>query len=240
MHTPSHIESLNGEQTVGGLLRQIEEKSREDDYLFRGEPEHYQESPYEGKVSSKLCRFFLEREAFDVAAERFDIEHVQTVMLNSARRFFRKTLSDFEILAEIQHYGGRTNLIDFTEDYLIALFMACDREESLRKNGRVIFQAKRLLRDYIAAPYEPVNRVVSQKSVFIRHPDGFIEPSADDVINVPAGLKEPMLEHLERHHGISAETVYNDLHGFIKNQGIYLEAYIEFYTSLTDAQKGDS
>ena len=33
---------------------------------------------------------------------------------------------DFEILTELQHYGGKTNLIDFTTDYLIALFFACD------------------------------------------------------------------------------------------------------------------
>ena len=33
---------------------------------------------------------------------------------------------DFEILTEIQHYGGKTNLIDFTMDYFIALFFACD------------------------------------------------------------------------------------------------------------------
>ena len=31
---------------------------------------------------------------------------------------------DFEILTEIQHYGGKTNLIDFTTDYFIALFFA--------------------------------------------------------------------------------------------------------------------
>ena len=29
---------------------------------------------------------------------------------------------ELEILTELQHYGGTTNLIDFTTDYLIALF----------------------------------------------------------------------------------------------------------------------
>ena len=46
--------------------------------------------------------------------------------------------TDFEILTEIQHYGGKTNLIDFTIDYLVALFFACDGHHD--KDGRVILQ----------------------------------------------------------------------------------------------------
>ena len=46
--------------------------------------------------------------------------------------------TDFEILTEIQHYGGKTNLIDFTTDYFIALFFACDGHHD--KKGRIILQ----------------------------------------------------------------------------------------------------
>ena len=233
-------ENQNEPSTVDGIFRKIEEKADTGEYLYRGEPEHYQEDPYYGKVSSKLYRDFLERKGFDVEAEHFDIEVVQGEMLSAARRFFRKTVQDFEILAEIQHYGGKTNLIDFTTDYLIALFMVCDREESLGKDGRIILEEKELIDPYIAEPYEPINRVIAQKSVFVRHPDGFVLPNQDDVINIPADLKKPMRKHLERYHGVSAETVYNDLHGFIKNQDIHLENYVDFYTGSTEVQKGDS
>lgn len=233
-------EDQNEPSTVDEILRKIEERAGSGEYLYRGEPEHYQEKPYFGKVSSKLYRDFLEREGFDVEAEHFNIEVVQEAMLSAARRFFRKTVHDFEILAEIQHYGGKTNLIDFTTDYLIALFMVCDREESLGKDGRIILQEKELIDPYIAEPYEPINRVVAQKSVFVRHPDGFILPNEDDVINIPADLKKPIREHLEGYHGVSAETVYNDLHGFIKNQDIHLETYVDFYIGSTEAQKGDA
>ena len=233
-------EKPNDPTTVGEVLRKIEEKADTGEYLYRGEPEHYPEDPYYGKVSSKLYRGFLEREDFDVEAEHFDIEVVQEAMLSAARRFFRKTVQDFEILAEIQHYGGKTNLIDFTTDYLIALFMVCDREESLGKDGRIILQEKELIDPYIAEPYEPINRVIAQKSVFIRHPDGFILPNEDGVINIPADLRKPMRKHLERYHDVSAERVYNDLHGFIKNQDIHLEAYVDFYMGAAEAQKGDS
>ena len=84
---------------------------------------------------------------------------------------------------------GKTNLIDFTTDYLIALFMACDGSRG--KDGRVILQEKEQINPYIQESYEPINRVIAQKSVFVRHPDGFIQPNGGDVINIPAGLKQP-------------------------------------------------
>ena len=233
-------ENQNEPSTVDEILRKIEEKADTGEYLYRGEPEHYQENPYYGMVSSKLYRDFLEREDFDVEAEHFDIEVVQEAMLNAARRFFRKTVRDFEILAEIQHYGGKTNLIDFTTDYFIALFMVCDREESLGKDGRVILVEKGLMDPYIAEPYEPINRVIAQKSVFVRHPSGFVLPNKNDVISIPADLKMLIRKHLERYHGVSSETVYNDLHGFIKNQDAHLETYVDFYIGSTEAQKGDA
>jgi hypothetical protein len=233
-------ENQNESSTVDKILRKVEEKADTGEYLYRGEPKHYQEKPYYGKVSSNLYRVFLEDEEFDVETEHFDIEAVQAEMLEAAKLFARRTSIELERLAEIQHYGGKTNLIDFTTDYLIALFMVCDRQESLCEDGRIILQEKELINPYIAEPYEPINRVIAQKSVFVRHPDGFILPSEDDVINIPADLKKPMRKHLEKYHGVSAETVYNDLHGFIKNQDIHLEAYVDFCMGAAEAQKGDS
>ena len=238
MSKPNKTESLNGESTVEGLLRKIEAKSREDDYLFRGEPAHYQESPYHGKVSSNLYRVFLRREGFDVVQEQFDIAEVQTELLDTVKEFSRKPVEELERLSEIQHYGGKTNLIDFTEDYLIALFFACDGSPC--ENGRVILQEKALLKDYIVEPYEPINRVIAQKSVFVEHPDGFIEPNRHDVINIPAVLKKPLREHLDRYHGITPMTIYNDIHGFIGHQRRNLELYTEIYLGLAHKRKGDS
>ena len=41
-------------------------------------------------------------------------------MVPEAKRYIYEK-DDFEILTQLQHYGGKTNLIDFTTDYLIAL-----------------------------------------------------------------------------------------------------------------------
>ena len=238
-------ENQNEPSTVDGILRKIEEKADTGEYLFRGEPEHYQEYPYYGKVSSNLYREFL---------KHFDIEELQRAMLGAAKEFSRKPASEKERLAEIQHYGGKTNLIDFTEDYLIALFMACQvsfdknitacddpfGKENFGKNGRVILQKKELINSYVERPYAPINRVIAQKSVFVRHPNGFIQPDEGDIVNIPAALKKPIREHLERYHGISVKTIYNDLHGFIRHQSLNLETYKEVYRGLTREQKGDA
>ena len=223
-------ENQNEPSTVDGILRKIEKKADTGEYIYRGESKHFE------TVSSNFYREFLKDDDFDVAAEYFDIEAFQEVMLTSANKFSRKTTSELERLSEIQHYGGKTNLIDFTTDYLIALFMACDGSRG--KDGRVILQKKEQINLYIQESYEPINRVIAQKSVFVRHPDGFIQPNEDDVINIPADLKQPILIHLRNSHGISVETIYNDIHGFIKDQAIHMEVYMAIYKGLIHEQKG--
>lgn len=101
MNTPSQTDSLNGEHTVEGILQHIEAKSRGDDYLFRGEPAHYEEHPYYGKVSSNLYRVFLEREGFDVVQAQFDIAEVQTEMLDTVKEFSRKPVEALESRADV-------------------------------------------------------------------------------------------------------------------------------------------
>ena len=229
-------ENQNEPSTVDEILRKIERKAGTGEYLYRGEPERHEEEPYLGKVSSNFYREFLKDDDFDVSAEYFDIEAFQEVMLTSATKFSRKPISELERLSEIQHYGGKTNLIDFTTDYLIALFMACDGSRG--EDGRLILQKKEQINLYIQESYEPVNRVIAQKSVFVRHPDGFIEPSEDDIINIPAALKQPILIHLRNSHGISVETIYNDIHGFIKDQAIHMEVYMAIYKGLIHEQRG--
>ena len=222
-------ENQNEPTTVDGILRKIKEKADTGEYLYRGEPEHYQEAPYYGKVSSNLYRVFLEDEEFDVETEQLDIEVVQKGMLEEAKKYLRTTGSDCELLVEMQHYGGKTNLIDFTTDCFIALFFACEQFAS--ENGRIICEKKELLNPSVKEPPEPINRVVAQKSIFVRPSKGFINPSEDDVINIPANLKVPMLEYLRTAHDISTETIYNDIHGFIRYQNDHLEAYVAFYRS---------
>ena len=227
------------------IISEIEEKSASGNHIYRGEPEDY------GKVSSNLWRDYRIEEG------DFDIEVVQMELLSGAKKHirdipqdYRKDLAasqnmteeesdkiiDFEILTEIQHYGGKTNLIDFTTDYFIALFFACDGHHN--KKGRVILQKTEEIQDIIEYPRNPRHRVIAQKSIFVCPPKGFIEPHEDNVVIIPGDLKQWVLQHLRQYYRISKETIYNDVHGFIRHQDIHGEAYTEFYKGFVWQKRG--
>ena len=46
-----------------------------------------------------------------------------------------------------------------------------------------------------------------------------------------------MLDHLQKQHDISTQTVYNDLHGLIRNQNTHLKECIEVYNAETEPKK---
>ena len=214
--------------SLGKVLSIIEELARESEghnYIYRGENREYP------KVSSTLYRRY---EGIDVAG--FDIEVAQMEILKQAMSYTRYTgeVDDLDILSQIQHNGGATNLIDFTTDVLIALFFACDGESE--KQGRVILLADNGEGYQVLEPRNPVHRVIAQKSVFVRPDKGFVEPDA--VVSIANHLKPSVLGYLRERHGIFTETIYNDLYGFILHQKTHQSAYVEFYTGLTLGQKG--
>jgi len=213
-------------------IQEIVERSADGDYIYRGEPEQYEEEPYLGKVSSNLYREYR-----DVEAEHFDITVVQKEILDRAREYIGEAVSDFEILTELQHRGGNTNLIDFTSDFLIALFFACDGSHG--KPGRVIFVKKQSENYKIEKASNTISRANSQKSIFVQSDIGFIEPEQFKAICIPSGLKAHILDYLQKHHDISTKTIYNDLQGFIENRRIHRSAYTEFYRGLTRQERGD-
>ncbi|MDE2684056.1 MAG: tetratricopeptide repeat protein [Chloroflexota bacterium] len=230
------MESLNPDSTqprdfaeVLEVITEIISKSAEGNYVYRGEREPYQ------KVSSSLYRLYA-----DINVDHFDIEFVQAEILAQARQYTRYTgeSDDLEILSQLQHNGGATNLIDFTTDYLIALFFACDGEPN--KTGRVILLSETGEGYRIEEPRIPVHRVIAQKSVFVRPDVGFVEPDDECIVTIDSKLKPQILEYLRSHHGISAETIYNDLHGFITHQGIHQSAYTEFHKGMTSAHNEDN
>ncbi len=213
------------------IIGRIAEATADGDFIYRGEPEHYKEDPYYEKVSSSLWRDCRK----EIGIEEFDIEVIQKRMLEMAKDYTHEK-DDFEILTELQHYGGHTNLIDFTTDNHIALFFACDGSHN--KDGRVILLEKtEEIKNQVEPPQNPQNRIIAQKSIFVRPPKGFLEPGKYNVIDIPKSVKGQMLIHLQKQHGISTQTVYNDLHGFIRNQHIHQETYMEAYKGRTQQRE---
>lgn len=200
------------------ITREIVKKSANGNYIYRGEPEHHEEEPYFGKVSSTLYR--NGPEGYD--SGRFNLERVQDGILEEARNHIRERAKEnFEILTELQHFGSPTNLLDFTTDYHIALFFACDGSHD--KDGRIILlkRTEEINEKYrIKEPQNPQNRVIAQKSIFAQPPNGFIDSKDISIIPVAANLKQWILIHLRKFQGISTQSIYSDLHGFIRHRNL--------------------
>ena len=207
-------------EAILGKIGEITAQAADDDYIFRGEPECY------GKVTSSLYRHYEK----EVETDRPNIELAQKAILREAKQYTDET-DDLEILSKLQHYGSKTNLIDFTTDLHIALFFACGHPDM---DGRVILLPRKAL---FKPARRPRNRVVSQKSVFVQPPEGFIKPEPEKVALIPKGLKPFMLDYLRKYHGIATETLFNDLQGFIRAQGLYYEAYAEFHKGNTSLEQ---
>ena len=225
MSTPNPSDTQTDLSRVLEKIAEIATASAEGDYIYRGESETHD------KVSSNLYR---EYEAA-IETEHFDIAVVQKEILREAREYTHKT-DEFEILTELQHYGGKTNLIDFTTDYLVALFFACDGNHD--EPGRVILLQNQSEAYKVVKPSRTIARAGIQKSIFVQAPGGVVDP--DTVVCIPADLKGAILDYLRKHHDISTKTIYNDLQGFIENWSSHQSAYTEFYKGLTCDERGDS
>lgn len=213
--TADERESVDGSERkwIQGLMREVVSKSstREERCVYRGEPECY---PVVSSGLYRKCQPDSENEAFDIA-------EVEQETVETARQYATSG-DDDDILAEIQHLGGATNLIDFTDDYLMALFFASDGGEG--EDGRVVLHWPGP--GAVVRPKHTMNRIVSQKSVFVRPPRGFIVPDTwAETVVVPGDRKSEILEYLDRYHGISKRTVYSDVHGFIRHQALGRSRY---------------
>ena len=222
MNTPNETNTETELSQVLAKINEIAEKSAYGDYIYRGE------SKIHDKVASSLYRIGPSMEGI-----HFDINGFQNSILEQAKSYIGKTdnideTDDIGILTELQHFGGKTNLIDFTENYLIALYFACDGSPD--KDGRVILLKRESDEYAIRRPRRTINRVESQRSVFVESPTGFVEP--DIVVAIPAELKQPLLDYLRKSLRISVETIYNDLHGFIRRGH-----HAEFLKGLTCQNK---
>ena len=242
------------------IISKIRRKSKSGDYIYRGERKNYP------KISSALYRecvkinveeFNLrnaQKEMLKIAKNHIGespvgaLEYFSDVTNERRKKLplhweesMAETIEEVaerEILTELQHYGAKTNLIDFTTDYLIALFFACTGDPKV--NGRVILlQRTEKIEEMIIRPRNPRHRVIAQKSVFLQPPKGFIEENEVNIVTIPASRKKSMLNHLRKYHDISAESIYNDIHGFIRIQTIQQNAYIEFFMGRTFQARGN-
>ena len=218
------------------IIQEIANLSVGGNYLFRGEPKHH------CKISSTLyreCERVVKEVGLESELSDFDLEAIEREILNQVNEFVSHSerMSDLSVFTQLQHYDSQTNLIDFTTDFHIALFFACDSQ--FGENGRVILQKRNLV--LTEKPSGVGHRILAQKSVFVRPKRGYIDRNESNykVVDIPACLKEDILEYLRDTHGITTETIYNDIHGYIRNKGIHKSAYGEFYIAFIYQDKAE-
>jgi len=159
-------------------------------------------------------------------------------------------LSDLELLAELQHFGAATCLIDFSRSALVALWFACQQSTKGDTNGKV-FAVRHddmvLLKtvnpelmkediDYFLKPDEngkyPLyqwqpklqnNRIIAQQSVFV-FSGAQIEEETECIID--KNSKQDILTSLGKISGITEANIYPDFDGFARLHA-HDKSYIE-------------
>lgn len=150
--------------------------------------------------------------------------------------------SDLELLAELQHFGAATCLIDFTRNAFIALWFACQQSASGdAANGKVfavrvddIARFRTVTSEQLSSgkiddffevddkgryplyqwePKRQHNRIIAQQSVFIL--GGAQIQAASECVILKSG-KRSILASLEKILGITEASIYPDFDGFAR------------------------
>ena len=132
-------------------------------------------------------------------------------------------------LPSLQHYGpAPTNLMDFSTDWRVALYFACEKKEE--KDGRIIYltekEAQEAYNLRLRCPQghqhdqsgRAVGREIEQASVLALSDTGEFTPCSEHIEPVCHELKAGLLAWL-RAQGIHRESVYRDTHGFVSLAG---------------------
>ena len=150
------------------------------------------------------------------------------------------SVSNLELLGQLQHHGAATNLIDFTRNPLIALWFACN--ERHEKDGSVcVLQRSDTTRvtdpwtienTILATPrlgyderqlwhWEPtgIPRVVEQDAIFVLG-SPFIWPTKLSKVRIAATAKNAILEQLDQTYGINEVQLFSDLPGVARANGL--------------------
>ena len=120
---------------------------------------------------------------------------------------------DQKVMSHIQHYGGKTNFVDFTKNPFKALFFASDGYYS--EDGIIaILKNENTEVHQIHQPNDPRERTDPQESIFVIPKDGIVREW--EAITIAASHKHQFKNYLVEEKNISLLTMYSGPHGFIK------------------------
>ena len=210
---------------VRRILRDLNDVTKlyDNRFIFRGEPALYP------NVTSTLARRW--RTADPSALKAIGESNFQNASqyLQGPRNF--DTPEELErykldVFALIQHMGGATNLVDFTEEPWVALFFAC--ADTLQPGhshtvGRIWAFDQNVVRDDVEVAklshlvdLEPNGRWARQAGIVVVPTSGVVpEEHLREVALIPAEHKIELNDFLTA-IGLTAPTIYGDIDGYIR------------------------
>ena len=239
---PSRIE------TFDQFIKWAKECSR-GDYVFRGVPNA------EYRIQASAYRRPKEKERNFEKFLQINRDLIREARLRGYDEKDGRALKELEILAELQHFGAATCLIDFTHNAQVALRFACEVDQKnpqatpdgkvfAVRNSRPRFKEiipallekdiDYFLKDgwesqlYHWSPRQQNPRIIAQQSIFLF---GGYEVFANKVCIIDAERKREILEELEQVSSINEDRLFPDFEGFAR---VRREEIL--YTELTATQ----
>ena len=227
------------------------QKTSDPRYIFRGQ------SNFEWSVVSSAARRIMHSTKIDhVPVESYINYHknlINSAFLKGFDHYLGTKLSELEVIAELQHHGAATCLIDFTFDSLVALYFSCidqfDADGSVfminiennpqiknidsnqYQNSVCSFFSVEDTTIWFWKPKQTNNRILRQHSVFLLGP-ALIDSEYLFKIRINRESKKDILLELKEYYNLSLETLFCDLPGYA-----IANSQNQPYTSLTDKEK---
>ena len=223
-------------------------------FIYRGQAD----SSWE--IQSTAFRRF-ENSNIEITKPHYNEYHRKLIKDAKSYRYHSdKKLTDTELLAELQHYGASTGLIDFSQDFLIALWFATAHND---KDGKVfiintdsenikhlelkeqlsLFEKEDTAIDepcyYLNSNFKTNNRISAQKGVFIfgykiLHQLNIVE------VFIKKEDKKFIRESLKQTFAISEEGLFQDIYGFASiNNSAHLLNTLEYKQDIDYFAKGN-
>lgn len=225
--------------TVEGFVQRIEQSG---DAVYRGQ------SDEEWRVDCSAARRLApDAKGEDLANVAHSLVAYTSILLEGALEHVGKCpelppeSSEIEVLAQLQHQGAATGLIDFTENSLVALWFACSGNPN--KDGAVYILPRSEIHHvddseiqtrrvesflgtgssdnpiYLWAPHGLRGRPASQHAVFV-FGTPFLWPRQLWKVLIPSASKPAILEALQAAHNITEHTLFPDLAGYVHTNSV--------------------
>ncbi|VVH65315.1 hypothetical protein BSPLISOX_2021, partial [uncultured Gammaproteobacteria bacterium] len=182
-----------------------------------------------GLASTYYRRFNLNKSGDKQQPTQKQFQDYHETLIKDAKsyHYHKEKLSDLELLLELQHYGAATGLVDFSRDFLIALWFAAhdnkgkngkvfvlnindiDKFSELQKGEKKFDECEKL--QFVNNNFKSNNRIFAQKGVFI-----FGNQTIDnaETIEISEGDKKLILQELSAIFSIDEKSLFQDIYGF--------------------------